>query len=186
MPLPLAEVVRGTWRPGIGDPTAFGWATVAAYALAALACAFAARRDRGARPARFWGVLACGLVLLGINKQLDLQSLITTMGRRAIQTGGLYAYRRAYQLLYVAAVGVAGVLALGTLAWLSRGASWPRRLALAGAVFLAAFVVARAASFHHVDQLLKIQIAGARVNALLELGGIACVGLAALWAAHRS
>ena len=38
----LAETVADGWRPGIGDPTALGWITVAAYLLGAVACGRAA------------------------------------------------------------------------------------------------------------------------------------------------
>jgi len=51
---------------------------------------------------------------------------------------------------------------------------------LIGTVFVVAFVTIRAASFHHVDTLIGTPVAGLRMNWILELGGIACVALAAL------
>ena len=80
----LAVMRDGRWRPGIGDPTFLGWVTVAAYFAAALACGRAWRLDRRARLAgdrssspTFWLILSLLLAFLGINKQLDLQSLLT-------------------------------------------------------------------------------------------------------------
>ena len=55
----------------------------------------------------------------------------------------------------------------------------------AGAVFLVVFVVVRAASFHHVDILLRSEALGLRVNALLELSGIACIGWNARNFSHK-
>ena len=55
------------------------------------------------------------------------------------------------------------------------------RLALLGAAFLGCFIVIRAVSFHHVDQLLGLEYSGLRVNWILELGGIGCIALAAGW-----
>jgi hypothetical protein len=176
--LPVAEVVRGSWRPGIGDPTPAGWATVAAYLLAALCCVRAARAGRPGRV--FWSVLGVLLLALGINKQLDLQSLVTVVGRRLARAQGWYARRRPVQLGFVALAGAAALAGLILLG--QRARRWPaaRRLAVVGLVYLAGFVVIRAASFHHVDRVLKVPVAGTTTNAFLELGGILCIGVAAL------
>ena len=75
------------WRPGIGDPTFMGWLTVAAYAIAAFTALLAARRagrapgtTRGSRG--MWLLVAAFMALLCLNKQLDLQSLLTDIGRQ--------------------------------------------------------------------------------------------------------
>jgi len=67
----LAVTIDGRWQPGIGDPTWMGWATVAAYFVAAVLCAvFAYRAWSGSIPRwrthlAFWGGLALfGLVFL--------------------------------------------------------------------------------------------------------------------------
>jgi hypothetical protein len=52
-------------------------------------------------------------------------------------------------------------------------------LALVGAVFIIAFIVIRAASFHHVDEWLGWTFLGLEMNWVLELGGIACVATCA-------
>ncbi len=122
----LAAVEDGRWRPGIGDPTVMGWVTVAAYLVAALGCGLAAwrepmpdgtRRPRS-RPSRFWLVLAALMLALGINKQLDLQSLVTQIGRDVVRALGLYSERRELQLGFILAValvcaGRAGGVPLG-------------------------------------------------------------------------
>ena len=52
---------------------------------------------------------------------------------------------------------------------------------MVGAAALFGFVAIRATSFHHVDVCLWFHLfCGLRVNVLLELGGIFCVGVAAL------
>ena len=98
----LAASVGGRWRPGIGDPTIMGWVTVAAYLVAALGCGLAAwcepdfdgsRRPRS-RPSRFWLALTTLLVALGINKQLDLQTFVTQVGRDTINAWGCYSASR--------------------------------------------------------------------------------------------
>ena len=52
-------------------------------------------------------------------------------------------------------------------------------LALIGTGFLITFVIIRAASFHHFDEFIGFVVGGVRMNWVLELGGIACVAIAA-------
>src|SRR5438105_1302226 len=90
--LPLLAFTKGDqWRPGIGDPTFIGWLTVVAYAGAAVLCIRDALREKEA-PARraFWSILGVMMILLGINKQLDLQTWLTITGRRIALTEGWY------------------------------------------------------------------------------------------------
>jgi len=62
---------------------------------------------------------------------------------------------------------------------------WRRyKLAFVGIIYLCAFVIIRAASFHHIDTLLyHLPGAGYWVNTFLELGGNAILGYAAYQAA---
>jgi hypothetical protein len=182
----FAVVVGGRWRPGIGDPTVMGWVTVAAYLVAACACAAAAWREpllAGAsrkRPAPFWLVLAGLLVALGINKQLDLQSLGTQIGRDVIAAQNLYARRRVLQAGFIAAVALVSAAALAAFLWAARDSLRRRWPALVGIVFILGFVVIRAASFHHVDVFIGTRLGWLKWNWILELGGISAVAAAAL------
>lgn len=183
----LAATEGGRWRPGIGDPTVLGWVTVAAYLVAAIGCGLAARREpilegpgrTGAPPSRFWLVLAGLMLALGINKQLDLQSLATQLGRDVIRAGGLYSERRELQAGFIAVVALACAVGLAGFLWAARR-TWRRRWpAIAGIIFILGFVVIRAASFHHVDAFLGARLGGLKWNWILELGGIAVVAGAA-------
>ena len=89
--------MRGDWHFGIGDPTPIGWFTVFAYLAATIACARVWAVDRQAdrirQPASpvFWMVLTILLLFLGINKQLDLQTLLNDVGRRMAKADGWYS-----------------------------------------------------------------------------------------------
>jgi hypothetical protein len=163
-----------------------GWVTVAAYLAAAIACQRAARREprpdgtRRTRPAAFWLVLAGLMVALGINKQLDLQSLVTQVGRDVIAGLDLYRQRRTLQAGFILAVGLVCAAALVAFVWAAKSLLHRRWPALLGMLFILGFVVIRAASFHHVDAFLAARLGGMKWNWILELGGIAVVGLAAL------
>ncbi len=126
-----------------------------------------------------WAGFCVLLLLLGINKQLDLQSLFTELGRIAAQQEGWYEGRRTVQVVFIVLLVLAGAGLLRALWVFARGHVHEVRLALFGAVGLVAFVAIRAASFHHVDLLIRTEVAGVDLNAWLENGAIACIGVAA-------
>ncbi len=170
----------GRWRPGIGDPTAIGWITVLAYVAAAILCAMCyAREPEYNRHKRFWLFVTVLMVLLGINKQLDLQTWFTQTGRDMAFSEGWYGNRRVVQASFISALAIFGFV---TQVWLYRSLrdlGSEVRWAAVGLIFLMVFVVVRAASFHHVDILLFADIGGFRLNWILELTGISCIAAAA-------
>ncbi len=173
------------WRPGIGDPTLMGWLTVAAYALTAFT-AFAAARRAGRAPGTtrgsrgMWNLVGVFMTLLCINKQLDLQSLFTDIGRVIAWHQGWYGDRRAVQKAAVLLVLATSSLTAAILIIRFRD-FWKKHFLLsAGLAFSTTFIIVRAISFHHVDLLLKARIAGVKMNWFLELTGIALILAAAL------
>jgi hypothetical protein len=190
------------WTPGIGDPTVMGWLTVVAYFVAAWLCLRAFKSEkRGpdrpyrqaipalvrvlkkhwpsppapARRAALWLVLAFVLGALGVNKQLDLQTLFTEIGRSMAVEGGWYESRRIVQAIFIAMVLGFGAFFVAVLWWLTRGQLRDFRLTLFGFALLVSFVVIRAMSFHHVDIIIGMDVGGVRVNWMLELGGLGIV-----------
>jgi hypothetical protein len=117
---------------------------------------------------------------LGINKQLDLQTLFTQIGRDLAKSQGWYDQRRHVQKWFIETVAVGGLAGLFALICVFRGSLRRNALALVGAVLLVSFVVIRAASFHHVDEFLGWRVRSVHMNAILELSGIGCIMLAAI------
>jgi hypothetical protein len=182
---PDPDGLIGHWSPGIGDPTFVGWFTAFAY----LGTAWVARRVAlrtpkflaEARRERFvWQTLAVTMAVLGVNKQLDLQSAVTEIGRILARAEGLYGERRGLQVLFIAGIAVLAGAASVALLVLSRSTSRQARTAILGAMLVFAFVVIRAASFHSIDIILGLTWLGLRVNWLAELSGIFLVLGAAL------
>src|SRR6266540_5387037 len=106
----LAFTEADRWRPGIGDPTFMGWLTVVGYFTAALLCWMAGRSDQRAHPQsgyprqpRLWFGLALLLTLLGVNKQLDLQTWFTLALKSAAEAQGWYEQRRVFQAAFIGA-----------------------------------------------------------------------------------
>jgi hypothetical protein len=169
-----------------------GWITVAAYGAAAVLCLIAAlhRTDVTAsgemrRQRRMWLGIAALMLFLCINKQLDLQSLFTDVGRVLATREGWYDQRRIVQRWFVMAVAAAGAITLVLMAWKLRSILRERIVLLVGLTSLITFIVIRAASFHHVDVFLGSRLIGLRMNWILELGGITLVALDAVQSAHK-
>jgi hypothetical protein len=169
----------GRWSPGIGDPTLGGWLTVALYFVGAYACFRAVRGVAAGRERRVWQVLTLGLLALGVNKQLDLQSAVTEVGRLLADSGGWYERRHEVQRYFIMAFGLLGFLASLVSLKLAREMPFATRVAVIGAITLVLFVVVRAASFHHFDLLIRAELYGLRMNWIFEIGGIVIVALAA-------
>ena len=175
------------WTPGIGDPTFMGWLTVAAYFCAAWLCLRVFKREAAAPAGRasLWLLLAVAMAALGVNKQLDLQSLVTDVGRVLAKRQGWYESRTEVQAVFVRVILALGVASVVLLWFLTRGQFREFRWVLLGWAFLVSFVLIRAASLHVVDRLIGTRHGGLRVNWVLELAGITLIGLGALLRLRR-
>ena len=172
-PFVSAASENGRWHAGIGDATVFGWLTVAVYLLAVLRCVFKAYASKKfGGNYHFWIYLAAFLLLLGLNKQLDLQSWFTEALKDSAQAHGWYEQRRPVQVAFIVALGLGMLLALISFrlflanTWRHYTFTW------VGIILLCTFILMRAASFHHVDLLINYEISGLRVNVLMEIGAI--------------
>lgn len=178
------------WKPGIGDPTVWGWFTVAAYIAAAV---FAIKASKAAQisgrewkiESAFWLGVTIAMVALGINKQLDLQSLLTELARDWSKASGWYEGRRAVQEIAISLMAASALAIAIHLSVSLRRTAIEVRLAVLGLCFVLAFVVIRAASFHHIDALLNSRFIGINWNALLELPGVIVTAILAARYAMR-
>jgi hypothetical protein len=177
-----------------GDQGFTPWLITLAYFVVAGLCLWAGRKEKEKSLGRgrrwnapvFWFTLCGLLVALGFNKQLDLQSDFTEIGRNVAKSEGWYENRRIVQAIFVVLFGLGAVAAVAGAIWFMRDL-WRRyRLAFVGIIYLCAFVIIRAASFHHIDQLLYWTGAGYWVNTFLELGGNVIIGYAAYQAASEA
>ena len=185
----LADIV---WRPGTG--ARWIWWISAAHLVASCLCFLAGRSQRtasdetGTRPTtKFWFALSGFMIVLCLNKILDLQSLVTIFLRQMAQSEGWFENRRSFQAAFVIVAAVMGVMLLFVSVSVFRGRWRQCGLAYLAAVFLLTLVVIRTASYHPVDRFLYgLSGVGNRMNAGLELGGAILVGLGALFALPRS
>ncbi len=182
-----SQLAQINWTPGIGDPTIVGWFTVLAYFLAFLLSVACAKRMGNeisdsdlAAQRRLWWFIALALLMLGINKQLDLQTFLTEVGRILARRGGWYQQRRIVQGIFIVSICFFSCFSALILWHVTRDMLKKHWLTLLGLVFLMGFVMIRAASFHHMDRFLGSSFLALKMNWVLELGGIICIGTSAV------
>lgn len=178
----MAAGSDGRWHVGIGDPTPIGWITVAAYALAAwLAWRNVGAARRTAVPESFWVALMGLMIALGLNKQLDLQTWFAQTGRDMALEQGWYEQRRVVQAVFIAALA-AGAVAVVWWARRQWQTLWHEyRAAFVGVCVLLVFIVIRAASFHHIDMILRSDLGATPLHRALELMGVLAVAAGSAW-----
>jgi DNA-directed RNA polymerase subunit RPC12/RpoP len=167
--LAFSATADGRWHVGIGDPTIFGWLTVLLYLTAVARCIAKSKESKffGGNY-QFWLYLAAFLLLLGINKQLDLQSWFTEVMRDRAKVYGWYEHRQSVQVMFIVVIAILMTFTLiGMRLFLTN--SWRRyQLTWMGIVLLCTFILMRAASFHHFDLFIGQKMLGLTVNVLLE------------------
>ncbi len=126
-------------------------------------------------------LLAVFLFLLGVNKQLDIQSLFTEIGKAVAKKQGWYDNRRYFQLVFIIMFCVLSLTSMTFIGWMLRKEWRKFFFPLTGLLLLVSFIVIRAASFHHVDWFLKSGLFGVRMNWVLELSGIGWVMSSAVY-----
>ncbi len=190
----LVTGADGRFHVGAGDPTLLGWLACAGYLGAAVVSLGAHRSSRyGARTlasawpeeARnqralsfMWLGLCVLMLVLGVNKQLDLQTLFTEVARDAAKAHGWYSGRRVVQLAFLVGMTLFGGLLTVVTCFALRRVLGRIALVLLGLLSIGAYVLLRAATFSHF-----VAPNGPVARApywWLELAGIALVTVAAL------
>ena len=186
----MLDILTRNWNPRIGDPTVIGWVTVGAYFLAALLLWIQRRQAPMLHQEHLWThrlfllFFAGSMFALGINKQLDVQTWLTNVGRDISKAHGWWDNRRVAQAIVLAGI-IAGCCGLMLVILRAGGVIKAHRLAMFGFLVLVVFVITRASSFFQIDQLINFRILGFRMNWLFELIGIGIIGASAIRALVR-
>ena len=162
-----------SWHPELRSYDALRIALTLGYAVATLLTGFRAWQTRR----WFWALAAACLLLLTLNKQLDLQTFVTETGRCVARYQGWYSARRGPQADLTNVV--LGLLTLGiatSLILIRRN-----QLMTLGLLLSAALLALRILSFHNMDSLLQTRAFGLPAHGFAEAG----VLLLMLYAAAR-
>ena len=169
-----------------GHLTAIGWTTFALYMVAALfsfraaasvrSQSSAVRSPHSSERGRIWVWLGAILAVLGLNKQLDLQTLLIELGRRAAQKENLFEYRLELHALFFLGFVLVIIALLVAVMFRLPGqiGRFGRQLPLAagGCALVCAYIIIRAASIDHMDQMLGFDLEQIPFLWLLEAGGL--------------
>ena len=97
----------------MGDATPLGWLITVGYLLTAVRSILAARAAKSFRSeatAHPWWWIAGFALLLGINKQMDFQTLFIEWGRAASRSLGAYEHRRLIERGFLIVAGISVLL----------------------------------------------------------------------------
>ena len=173
------------WTPGIGQLPLSAWGAAVPYLLAAYFCWRVARKLRlfgadGRSEAQVWIAIAILFLVLGICRELDIQSVVTNYWRAIARQQGWYRDRQTIQPAIITVIGAASLACAIIL--LVRLWRVPRitQLAAVGTLLLLTYIAIRAVSFHPVDVLANKTVLGVRWSWIFEFAGILVVILAAL------
>ena len=126
------------------------------------------------------GRMSVGLFFLGLNKQLDLQSWFTAVIKAIAWEKGVYELGRRAQVYFIAGLALVSLVIFVAIAWIFRHVWRHYWLLLLGLLFIARFIVVRAATFYGVSLPQLSQFTGGlRINGILEIAGALVIALAA-------
>jgi hypothetical protein len=176
-----AEYLMGSWRPSFHDDFFIGWLITGSYFACALLAAFIAsfyNHLEERLTEKFWHVISLLMVLFGINKQLALQMLLAEMGKQIAKAQGWYDQRRIVQFSFIVVFAATSTAVFIWFAKKYRDSCQSHMWVFCGLFFLLSFVIIRAATFNHFDEVIQYGLHGFKMNWLLELAGIYMIILA--------
>ena len=159
----------------IGDPTIAGWLIFFAYLAVVYRCYLQYTKVKvGFLDHNFWLVIGVFLLLLCINKQLDLQTVFEASMKELAQSHGWYAQRRMMQSVFIGLLSISLLTGLVVLRSVLAKACQQHKAVCLGVLLLCVFIVLRAAAFNHLSFLNTQTYWGFNAHSLLELTAL-CV-----------
>lgn len=165
-----------------------GWLRVCGHLALMLCCLGAWSRERrgGSRSADrwppFWLTTFAVVAVLCLGRILELDSLVTDLGRSQARLAGWYRTRRGVQAVLVGGVATAWAIAVLTAIWRvpeRRRRYLPTALVI---VTMVCFAAVRLVSLHQVDSVLyRREVAGIRGVAVIEWLLLATAALSIVW-----
>lgn len=173
----LKDCAATTFAPALGDRDPLNLTLLAGYVLATVLAALILRQRpfpavTRRRETVLWAFGLFILAALTLNKELDLQTWLTDTGRCLARAEGWYAARRAAQIVFSAYL-LSATCFLGFVALFGLRGTWARStLPFLGLLLLFGFIGLRVVSFHHLDQVFRIEVSSVRLHRIIEAGGL--------------
>lgn len=178
----------GYWKTYRGDYSLSGWIITFFYAVCCLSLiifflrtSFVTLLDQ-----LFWFGIFGVIVFVSINKQLDLQMLITDVMRTALKEYQLYETRKPFQIRIISLFATLGVGTISFVMYLFRKSHKSMFVALGGIGTIFSFLVLRLISYHKIEALLVQNVGIFTVFDCFEIVGIWMVILSLIWYYKKS
>lgn len=160
------------WLSRSGDTTFWSWVITALYAVTMVLALYYVKKNHAAKTQRFlWKWITAFLFVMGINKQLDLQILVTMAGSFVANHLGFIDYRREIQKALAVTIFVG--LSFSGVVILLRARAVLRQclIELIGVATLAFFALVRVGSISHLHKATAFEYhKGVRIHGLELLG----------------
>ncbi len=163
----------GLWKDKRGDNSFSGWVVTLWYIFCSLFLLYFLLRLPAVpwRERIFWYVVCAAVVFLAINKQLDLQMLVTDVLRTAAREYQVYTVRKSFQIRVVSLFASLGLSFLLLLLSVLRNFHKSLYLAVAGVSCLFSFLVLRLISYHGIDAVFSRRIGCFTLFETMEIAG---------------
>ena len=148
------------WLSRSGDDTFWSWVITFTYLVTVILSFAHVKRIKDNPPLRFlWLFISVFVLLMGINKQLDVQILLGMIGRFCTAHLGLREYR--YQIYFLFLQGIFLLMLIGAVILFvkTRSVIMHSKLPLAGILTLMLFIFIRA-GYIYVPRVHGIELAG--------------------------
>ena len=182
---------HGYWATNRGDPTVLGWGITILYGFTALTCLYCTGFLDTKRSfpisglhAWFWWMIVVILILVGINKQLDLQMLLADFGRTYSKHHGWYDQRRPIQIRVLALGACAGIAVLLRVGYKLTRAPKSTWFALCGVILLGVNITIHLVSLHSAEHILMASKMGVSFENALEIMTLVWIIISAMTFNH--
>jgi hypothetical protein len=180
----LAILEKNGWKLCIGDPYPLAWIIFTGYIISSVLCYYIGfslnKINKGSKEKGdiiFWYGLSAILFFLGINKQLDLQTLFVAIGRSLANYQGWFDIRRGVQKIFIIGFFFISIISFIGLGIFLKKQVFKNFYIILGVIMIVSYVLIRASTFNHIDFIpenLRV-IYSIHMKYVLELFGILLV-----------
>ncbi len=173
----------GYWKDKRGDYSFSGWIITFLYVFCfCVLLVFIFKTSFANTVDRVVWCTICGVILLfAINKQLDLQMLITDIARTAAKEYQFYDVRKPFQIRIISLFASLGFSTFILLLYLLRKSHRSIFLAMGGMICLFSFLVLRLISYHKIEVILNRSIGAFNLFGGIEVFGIFLICCSVVW-----
>jgi hypothetical protein len=172
------------WLSRSGDTTFWSWVITLLYAITMVVAVYYVVKIKGTESSdkRFlWICISIFLFGMGINKQLDLQILLTMAGSFIAEHLGWYEYRRLIQKIFTIGFLIVISAAGGVILFRIRRIIRQSIVELSGVAILVFFAIIRAGSINHLNKAIVFEQEKVSHIHGLEFLGLAVILFAVLY-----